>query len=309
MLTGNIDSALIRAMKSPLVRSRPLFWRALAASLLWAALFLTAPLLVTAEETNAPPPGGTTNGSLLSTPFSQYLSSYEPIYFMLGTYPAAEFQFSLKYQVFSFTNRWARYSTNLFLAYTQTSFWDLLSSDPSFYDTDYNPEAFIYLPDLLAGGGRKFVQLDLQSGVEHESNGRGGGAERSLYRAYLQPTLTFGRPNNLQFSLSPRAWAYVIDLSRNNPDMAAYRGYADLHAALSWKNARNPDQYYKLAVAYGMGDNGGNSMLKLDLSVTVLPYIRFTPRIHVQYFTGYGQTLRQYNQYSHGLRAGISLYD
>ena len=249
MLTGNIDSALIRAMKSPLVRSRPLFWRALAASLLWAALFLTAPLLVTAEETNAPPPGGTTNGSLLSTPFSRYLSSYEPIYFLMGTYPAAEFQFSLKYQVFSFTNRWARYSTNLFLAYTQTSFWDLLSSDPSFYDTDYNPEAFIYLPDLLAGGGR------------------------------------------------------------NNPDMAAYRGYADLHAALSWKNARNPDQYYKLAVAYGMGDDGGNSMLKLDLSVTVLPYIRFTPRIHVQYFTGYGQTLRQYNQYSHGLRAGISLYD
>jgi hypothetical protein len=34
----------------------------------------------------------------------------------------------------------------------------------------------------------------------------------------------------------------------------------------------------------------------------------FNPSIQVQYFTGYGQTLRQYDQSSHGLRAGICLW-
>jgi outer membrane phospholipase A len=276
---------------------------------LCAALVLAAPRLATAEDSTAPASGGATNVSSFATPFTRYLSTYEPIYFLLGTYPAAEFQFSLKYQVFAFTNHWARPSTNFYLAYTQTSFWDLLSSDPSFYDTSYKPSAFFYFPDLLDAGNKNPIRLDLQAGLEHESNGRGGTGERSLYTTYLQPSITFVQPCGLQLSLCPRAWAYVINLSKNNPDIASYRGYADLLGTLSWKSPHNPDQYYKLAATYGMGDDGGHSSLKLDLSVTVLPWIRFTPRIHVQYFTGYGQTLRQYNARSHGLRAGISLYD
>ena len=148
--------------------------------LLYAVLLLGWPVLVSGQEATDPSAGRGTNASAVATPFSRYLSPYEPIYFLLGTYPAAEFQFSLKYQVFAPTNRWARPSTNVYLAYTQTSFWDLLSSDPSFYDTSYKPSAFLYFPDILPGKKEEVIRLDLQGGIEHESNGRGGAAERSL---------------------------------------------------------------------------------------------------------------------------------
>jgi outer membrane phospholipase A len=278
---------------------------------LCAALLLASPALVTAQDSNAPASAGTTNSSSFATPFSRYLTAYEPVYFLLGTYPAAEFQFSLKYQVFAPTNRWAQPFTNLYLAYTQTSFWDLLSSDPSFYDTSYKPSAFVHIPDLLHGRNENPCQLDLQAGIEHESNGRGGANERSLYTSYLQPTFALGQPQSLQLSLSPRAWVYVIGVNRNNPDIANYRGYADLRGVLSWnQNGQEDNQAFKLTTAFGLGDDGSHSSLKFDLSFSVWQWCRwFTPRIHVQYFTGYGQTLRQYNQSSHGLRAGISLYD
>jgi outer membrane phospholipase A len=132
-----------------------------------------------------------------------------------------------------------------------------------------------------------------------------------MYRAYVQPTLTLGQPGGLQFSLAPRAWFYAIDFSRNNPDMPAYKGYASLQSTLTWKQkTKEPSQAYKFTTAFGLGDNGSNASWKFDLSFSVVQWVKFfTPRIHVQYFTGYGQTMRQYNQYSHGLRAGISLYD
>jgi outer membrane phospholipase A len=274
---------------------------------LCAAIFLASQVLVTAQEASNAVSGGTTNVAMPAIPFSHFLSPYEPIYFLVGSYPAAEFQVSLKYQVFTPTNCSARATTNIYLAYTQTSFWDLLSSDPSFYDTSYKPSVFVAVPDILDGRKEKPWQLDLQSGLEHESNGRGGANERSLYTAYLQPTLTLGQPQSLQIAFSPRAWVYVLGLSENNPDMASYRGYADLLTTLSWKKQ---NQDYKLATAFGTGDDGNHSSLKVDFSFSLLQWTRwFTPRIHLHYFTGYGETLRQYNESSHGLRGGISLFD
>src|SRR6185437_6901891 len=120
--------------------------------------------------------------------FGSRLSPYEPIYFILGTYPAAEFQFSMKFQFFDFTNR-LHLLTNSYFAYTQTSYWDLLSSDPSFFDTSYKPSLFEYFPGIVSTRNKTF-QLDLQGGAEHESNGRGGSGERSIYTAYLQPSLS-----------------------------------------------------------------------------------------------------------------------
>jgi len=34
----------------------------------------------------------------------------------------------------------------------------------------------------------------------------------------------------------------------------------------------------------------------------------FNPAIQLQYFTGYGQTLRQYDQTSHAFRAGLCIW-
>lgn len=229
-------------------------------------------------------------------------SPYEPIYFLLGTYPAAEFQLSLKYQLFDFTNSFSPL-TNLYFAYTQTSFWDLISSDPSFFDTSYKPSIFVYHPEVFGTSDKSF-QLDLQGGAEHESNGRGGTEERSLYTAYLQPTLTFGRPGHLQLTLQPRAWTYFW-VGHNNPNIAEFRGYADLVSALTLKN--DPDSWanFQLSSRFRIGDEGTHAGIQIDLRYKI-PH--FNPAIDLQYFAGYGQTLRQYNVESHSFRAGLCIW-
>jgi len=237
--------------------------------------------------------------------FGSHMSYYEPIYFILGTYPAAEFQFSLKYKLLDLKDNWNPL-TRFYFAYTQTSFWDLLSQDPSFYDTSYKPSGFFYYPDVLH---KDFFQLDLQLGGEHESNGRGGSMERSLNTVYLQPTATFDLPGNLQLTLQPRAWFYVF-VGGNNPDIADYRGYADLRTALTWTNADSKEKI-QLATKLRIGDEGAHAGLQFDLRFNLkgMPLLhKFNPAIQVQYFTGYGQTLRQYDEASRDLRAGLCLW-
>jgi outer membrane phospholipase A len=254
---------------------------------------ISAPLAV---QTNKPP------HSIFARFFDNHLFPYEPIYFLIGSYPAAEFQLSLKYQIFDFTNRYHAL-TNLYFAYTQTSYWDLISSDPSFYDTSYKPSVFLYHPGVFSTKNKFFV-LDLQGGAEHESNGQGGVRERSLYTAYAQPTVTFGRPGHLQLALQPRAWTYFL-VGHNNPDIAEYRGYADLRAALTLKKDPNSWANFQVMARFRIGDQGAHPGTQIDLRYKI-PH--FNPTLQMQYFTGYGQTLRQYNQDSHGFRVGLCLW-
>jgi outer membrane phospholipase A len=254
---------------------------------------------------NVPPVAGQTNKpprSVLAKFFDNHLFPYEPIYFLIGTYPAAEFQLSLKYQIFDFKNQY-HILTNLYFAYTQTSYWDLISSDPSFYDTSYKPSVFLYHPGVF-GTKNKSVTLDLQGGAEHESNGQGGTRERSIYTAYLQPRITFGRPGHLQLAFQPRAWTYFL-VGHNNPDIVDYRGYADLLTLLTLKRDPNSWANFQVATKLRIGDDGAHPGVQIDLRYKV-PH--FNPTLQMQYFTGYGQTLRQYNEKSHGFRVGLCLW-
>ncbi len=251
------------------------------------------------------PPPPTAPGSELREYFANHMSFYEPIYFILGSAPAAEFQLSLKYKLLDFKDDWDPL-THFYFAYTQTSFWDVFSKDPSFYDTSYKPSMFLYYPDVFQ---KDFFQLDLQLGGEHESNGRGGTLERSFNTIYLQPKATVDLPYNLQFSLQPRAWFYVR-VGDNNENIADYHGYADLLAALTWLNP-NSGEKIQVSAKFLVGDEGSHAGLLYDLRFNVVgvPVLRkFNPSIQVQYFTGYGQTLLQYNEKSHALRAGLCLW-
>lgn len=261
-----------------------------------------APVVAQTQPSSAITKQNQTFHSALARFFGSRLYPYEPIFFILGTYPAAEFQFSLKFQLFDFTNQYHPL-TNLYFAYTQTSYWDLISSDPSFFDTSYKPSVFAYRPDIFSTHDHSF-QLDLQAGAEHESNGQGGAKERSLYQAYLQPTFTFGKPGHLQLALQPRVWTYFF-VGNNNPDIAQYRGYANLTAALTLK--KDPDSWknFQVMTKFQIGDEGDHPGFWIDFRYKI-PH--FNPTIQVQYFTGYGQTLRQYNEKDHGLRAGLCLW-
>jgi outer membrane phospholipase A len=236
-------------------------------------------------------------GQQLVDYLGNHVSPYEPIYFLLGSYPAAKFQLSLKYRIFAFTNDLNPFS-NLYFAYTQTSFWDVISRDPSFYDTSYKPSGFLYYPEVVFRDSE--VKLDLQGGAEHESNGRGGADERSLNTIYFQPTLRYQAATNLLFALQPRFWDYA-SVGDNNPDIANYRGYGDVSGSVTYEKIQ-------LATELTLGKNGDHAGWQFDLRFNLPPYFRFNPAIQIEYFNGYGQTLRQYNEFSSGIRAGLCLW-
>ena len=246
--------------------------------------------------------GKTTTGSAILGFLDRRLSVYEPIFFLLGTYPAAEFQFSMKFKVFGTEGEWNPLA-HFYFAYTQTSFWDLLTRDPSFYDTSYKPSMFLLYSNVLKSSGP--FKLDLQGGAEHESNGRGGTGERSLYTLYAQPTAHFAVSDRLEFAFQPRVWEY-LSVGANNEDLPAYRGYADLRTSLTWYY--DDDRRIQLADQFRIGNSGRHPGLLIDLRVDLPKWAKFNPTLQLQYFTGYGQTLRQYNEYSHGFRAGLCLH-
>jgi len=236
---------------------------------------------------------------------TNHLSTYEPIYFIAGTYPAAKFQFSIKYRVFNLTNE-DNPLGHVYFAYTQTSFWDLISKDPSFYDTSYKPSAFLLYNDVVPGG---WAHLDLQSGMEHESNGRGGTGERSLNTVYLQPTATVNLGDSLAWRVQPRAWDY-LSVGEYDQDLDHYRGYVDVLTDLTWTDPDSAERI-QLGAKVRMGDDWDHEGLWFDLRFNLagVPWLRtFNPTFQVEYFTGYGQTLRQYNASSHGLRVGLCLW-
>lgn len=238
--------------------------------------------------------------------FKEHISGYEPMYFVGGANsPNVKFQISFKYQLLNTYGPLAQSVPALkgfHIAYTQTSLWNLNGGDPAFYDTSYKPE-FLYLWSRAAGGGpTDWFRLDLQGGLQHESNGKGGTGERSQNNAYFQPAMTFGREDCFQLALQPRVWGYLGNLN-HNPDLADYRGYADLRTVIGWQRG------LQLSALGHMGRDGDHDSVQLDLTYPTMRFFgSFSFYLDVQYFTGYGETLLGYNRRSDSLRVGFALF-
>jgi phospholipase A1/A2 len=238
--------------------------------------------------------------------FKEHISGYEPFYFIAGTKsPNAKIQISFMYQLLNNEGPLAAKAPALkgfHVAYTQTSLWDWNAPSAPFFDTSYKPE-LLYAWERAAGGQPpNWYQLDLQGGLKHESNGKDGADSRSMNIAYLRPTLTLGRDDGLQLTLQPRTWVYLGDLS-NNPDIADYRGYADLRTIVGWKRG------LQLSALGRMGKDANRGSLQLDLTYpTMRIFGSFSLYLQAQYFTGYGESLLEYNRRSEAFRVGFSIY-
>lgn len=238
--------------------------------------------------------------------FKEHISGYEPMYFMGGIRPRnAKFQISFAYQLLNNDGSLATTVPALKgfnIAYTQLSFWDLSKASTAFEDTSYKPEFFYSWENIMRARPSDWMQLDLQAGLKHESNGRDGVDSRSVNIAYFRPTFTIGRDEGFQLTLQPRTWVYLGDLT-DNPDIADYRGYADLRAVVGWKRG------VQLAAFGRMGKDGNHKSLQLDLTYPMRRFFgSFTLYLDAQYFTGYGESLLGYNQKSHELRIGLALF-
>jgi outer membrane phospholipase A len=239
--------------------------------------------------------------------FNEHFFPYEPFYFIAGPdSPNAKFQISFKYSIINRESGVAEKLPELkgiYLGYTQTSLWDLNKPSAPFTDTSYKPEVLYSWDNADRGRWGDAFKVNLQGGVQHESNGRDGFASRSLNIVYVRPSIVFGKADHLQLTVSPTLFAYVGDMSENS-DLSYYRGYAALRTIIGWENG------LQLSSITRLGDTGNRASELLDLTYPMSELFTHSLSLyfHVQYFVGYGESLLYYNQRSSTVRVGFSLF-
>ena len=239
--------------------------------------------------------------------FRENFSGHEPIYFLYGPDPSdAKFQISFKYHMLNaegpIVNRWP-WLGGLHFGYTQTSYWDLESSSQPFDDTSYRPELFLFYDDIQQNWLPRVSRLDLQTGLQHESNGQDGDANRSLNIAYVKPILTFGDPRDYALTVAPRLFVYLSQADENE-DMEDYRGYGDLLLKFGrWDGM-------ELASTLRKGVRGSKGSWQLDFSAPIgeLLFDNLDLFFQAQFFTGYGESLLRYDESDTRFRLGFSIY-
>lgn len=241
----------------------------------------------------------------LYQPYLVNLLPYEPTYFLMGVNPEdSKFQLSFKYRPFDedgSLDEFLPWITGTHMAYTQTSFWDLKSDSQPFEDTSYKPELFL-LSKNLDPGWPGIKGLFMQSGVQHESNGRGGDLSRSSNFVYLKPTfILYNKVSQLGLLVAPRLWVYSGNDDQMNPDLKHYRGYFDLQVKAGHADGLVIDTHTRWAKHGASIQVDGTYPLDRFFNKNLDLYLQ------VQYTNSLAESLLHYQDRVHTLRIGFAL--
>ncbi len=196
---------------------------------------------------------------------------------------------------------------SLWFAYSQQSYWQLFTPALSrpFRNTDHEPE-IVYVHPLslrpLAGWTPRFVG----GGLVHQSNGQSLPRSRSWNRVYAMAGMDHASGATLQL----RAWKRLREdaADDDNPSITDYIGRAELTAG--W--VRPHGQSASLTWRTTLHDASRGSW-RLDWFVPVAtaeaPGRFGRLRLHTQLFSGYGDSLLDYNVRRTVLAVGLSLVD
>jgi len=194
---------------------------------------------------------------------------------------------------------------SIWVGYTQQSYWQVFSPALSrpFRTTDHEPEVFYVYPTqakLPFGWQWRYSGI----GMVHHSNGQSEPLSRSWNRWYLMT----GAELDNRWQVHAKLWKRMAESTPDddNPGIQNYWGRGELK--LLWQpnetNTLGLTARGSLGKGYGSGRvewlrtigqgwNGGKSNL----------------RLHVQLFSGYGESLIDYNRKRTSLSVGLSLLD
>ncbi|SDC85368.1 phospholipase A [Paraburkholderia lycopersici] len=233
-------------------------------------------------------------------------SFYEPTYFADGWASngedLAKFQISFKFRfVLPDDPRSRGFVDNLYFAYTQTSLWDIRKYSAPFRDTSYKPALFYYLADTGWRTGW-FSRMGIETGYEHESNGRDGPESRGVDILYVKPVWDFGDLNANHLTVAPKVYWYE-HIAGENSDIADYRGYVDLLVKYG-----SPDGW-QLATTLRKGTKStyGSVDAQFTYPLAKLFGNAWGGYLWVGYFNGYGEDILDYNQHRWAARIGFSM--
>lgn len=208
------------------------------------------------------------------TPFDQKVMSEE----FKGQ---ISFQAPLVYQAFGPKN-------TLSLGYTQLSYWQVYADSQYFRETDYEPEIFF-----------SHVQTNYfnwKIGLEHQSNGRGGYQERSWNRVYGAANISGA---NWLLTFQPWVLIFMTDSSQvPNPDITHFMGNGEESFAYKVNNLT-----ISVMVRNNLESHFARGAEEVDFTFPLTTHFRG----FVQFFSGYGQSLIEYNHYTNGVGIGFAL--
>jgi phospholipase A1 len=172
---------------------------------------------------------------------------------------------------------------DLWVAYTQRSFWQLYNFDDSspFRETDYEPEVLFNFRThvRLLGFDTRFVQV----GLNHQSNGQSEPLSRSWNRLVANVGLERG-----PLSLLLKGWFHIPEsaASDDNPGLNSYMGYGEIWAYYFIKSHRLGIML-RDNLDFGLNRGAVQIEWSFPLFADMAGY--------VQYFLGYGESLLDYN--------------
>lgn len=191
-------------------------------------------------------------------------------------------------------------NADVWVAYTQTSLWQAWNHQDSapFRSTDHNPEIFYIVPlaerfDPIPGGLR--LQM-LRFGLAHESNGQREPESRSWNYWNIGGAL------EVQGLIVESTYKLRIGESDDdNPDLTHFRGNLETRIGGLW----DMTSLTLTRVSPNVSINRGS--WQVDVTHPVRRSVPDGLRFHLQIFSGYGETMIDYNHRQNRIGIGFVL--
>ena len=181
---------------------------------------------------------------------------------------------------------------DVWLGYTQQSFWQAYNRAASspFRETNYQPEVIAVLPINKEFAGVTFRHFNL--GLVHQSNGQTGTLSRSWNRLYAEVGIDRGN-----FALSGRVWKRLDNAKsdNDNPDINDFLGHGDIHAVYR-------DNGYEYSVTARRNFHTSHGAIQAAWAYPITTNLKG----YLQVFSGYGQSLIDYNYSQKSVGAGFN---
>ena len=181
---------------------------------------------------------------------------------------------------------------DLWFGYTQQSFWQAYNRSASspFRETNYQPEIMAVIPV-----NKNFAGLDIRYvnfGLMHQSNGQTANLSRSWNRVYAELGVERGN-----FALTTRVWRRLDNARSDNDniDIVDYMGHGDIRVVYREKSG----QEFSLTARRNFATGRGAIQAGWAIPITT------NLKGYVQLFSGYGQSLIDYNYSQKSLGGGF----
>lgn len=210
----------------------------------------------------------------------------------------AELQISLKLKIAK--NLFAL-NEKYYLAYSHKAFWQLYSDSSPFRETNYNPEGFVVFP--ISDKESIFSLQSFTFGVSHISNGQGIIEEESVGTDYPYPLMHSRSINFFYSKFSMQHGSLMSDVrlympfgsKGDNPDIMDYRGYFDAEFRYFYEQ-----HLVSLCGNYSFRNGKGS------VTTTYSYPIASDVNLYMKIFSGYGESLIDYNNFVRKYSIGFS---